>query len=75
MANQVGNAAKGMMLKGQITALTDTFNVILMQSGFVFNNATQHRYADVLASEVPNGLGYVTGVRSWQEWLSLSMTP
>ena len=61
MANQTPNTFRVMLWKGQIACLTDTFKVILMKSGFVFNKDTHHCYADVIASEVANGLGYTTG--------------
>ncbi len=50
-----------MILKGDIVALTDVFNIILMQSGFTFDPDTHHAYADVIASELPTALGYTIG--------------
>jgi hypothetical protein len=61
MANQVPNSFKGMLWKGQITGLTDSFKMILMQPGFVFNKDSHHAYADVSASEVVTGVGYTVG--------------
>jgi hypothetical protein len=60
VANQVPNTLKKMIFKGDIVALTDVFKIILMQPGFVFDPDVHHAYADVLASEVANGLGYAT---------------
>lgn len=60
MSNQIANYAKGMFLEGQI-ASSDTFKVILMVSGFVFDKDTQQDYSDVSASEVASGNGYTTG--------------
>lgn len=60
MANAIANYAKGMFLKGQL-ASSDTFKILLMKSGFVFDKDTHQDYADVIASEVANGLGYTTG--------------
>ncbi len=60
MANQTANRIKYMLLSGQIVS-TDTFNIILMMPGFTFDPDSHHAYADVLASEVANGLGYTTG--------------
>jgi len=60
MSNEIANYAKGMLLEGQI-ASSDTFKIILMESGFVFNKDTQQDYSDVSASEVTNGVGYTTG--------------
>jgi hypothetical protein len=61
MANAIANSFKGMLLKGQITGLTDTFKIILMKTGFVFDVDAHHAYADVSASQLANGLGYTTG--------------
>ena len=61
MANRLPNSFKAMLFKGQITSLADTFKIILMKDGFVFDVDTHHAYADVLANEIENGLGYTTG--------------
>ncbi len=61
MANEISNTFKAMALKGQIAALSDTFKVILMKSGFVFVNSSHHAYADVSASELPTANGYTAG--------------
>ena len=39
----------------------DTYKMILMQPGFVFDQDTHYTYALVSASEVANGNGYTTG--------------
>lgn len=61
MANQISNYVKGMLLKGQIAGTTDTFKIILMQSGFTYDKDSHQDYSDVSASEVTNGNGYTTG--------------
>ena len=61
MANAMPNSCKKMLLEGQITGLTDTFKIILMKSGFVFDVDAHHAYADVSNDEVADGLGYSTG--------------
>ena len=61
MANQMTNVAKGLYLTGNITSLSDTFKIILMKSGFVFDPATHTTYSAVSSNEVANGLGYTTG--------------
>jgi hypothetical protein len=62
MSNAVPiKAIEIMKWKGQINALTDTFKIILMQSGFVFNPVTHLSYADVSASELPTANGYTAG--------------
>ena len=50
-----------MLWKGQVQAATDVFKIILMKTGFVFDPDSHHDYADVLADELANGLGYTTG--------------
>lgn len=61
MANEIANAFKGMLWKGQIAAETDTFKIILMASGYEFNKDTHFNYAAVSASELPTGNGYTHG--------------
>ncbi len=61
MANTVCNNFKGMLLEGHINGLTDSFKIILMQAGFVFDPDSDYTYADVSTSEVANGNGYTTG--------------
>ncbi|MCK5605905.1 hypothetical protein KAR91_28670 [Candidatus Pacearchaeota archaeon] len=68
MANSQPNSYKVMLMKGQIhatdkagTGAVDVFKIILMQSGFVFDKDNHNAYADVIASEIPNGNGYTTG--------------
>jgi len=61
MANQVPNSFKSMLYKGQISALTDTFKIILMQTGFVFDKDNHHCYADISADELATGNGYTAG--------------
>jgi len=61
MANTSPNSFKKMLLKGDITSLSDTFKIILMKAGFTFDKDTHHAYANVSTNEVANGLGYTTG--------------
>ncbi len=60
MANDVPNSFKAMVLKGQIDGDGDTFKMILMASGFVFDKDTHCAYANVSAYETANGAGYTT---------------
>jgi hypothetical protein len=60
MANVISNTFKGMLLKGQMT-LSDSYKIILMQDGFVFDNATHFAYANVSASELVTAYGYTAG--------------
>jgi len=61
MANITANSAKKMFLKGDIHGLTDTFKIILLGDGFIFDETAHHTYADVVAHEVANAYGYTTG--------------
>jgi hypothetical protein len=61
MATEVSNKLKYLLAIGAIASLSDTFKIILMQSGFTFNKRTHHGYADVSASELPDGNGYTAG--------------
>lgn len=56
--NQVPNSLKQMLWKGQISVLTDTFKIILMQVGFTFNKDSHHSYSDISVWELPTGNGY-----------------
>jgi len=40
---------------------TDTSKICLMQTGFTFDRATHHVYADISASELATANGYVAG--------------
>jgi hypothetical protein len=61
MANVISSKFKQMLLKNQVAVLSDTFKIILMQPGFVFNNTTQFAYANVSASELATAYGYIAG--------------
>lgn len=61
MSNAVPMSFEIMKWKGQIAGLTDTFKLILMQTGFVYNPVTHNSYADVSASELATGSGYTAG--------------
>lgn len=57
----VSNKIKYLLLTKNINFAADTFKMILMASGFVFNKDTHHGYADVSGQELANGNGYTTG--------------
>lgn len=61
MANQAANRLKYLVSSGGIDFSSDTFKIILMQSGFTFDKDTHHDYGDVSGDELPNGNGYTTG--------------
>jgi len=42
----------------------DSFKIILMATGFVFNADTHHGYADVSASELATGYGYTRNTKT-----------
>ena len=58
MATKICQNISYLMVKGEINFGTDSFIVILMQSGFVFDRANHHTYADVSADELTTGNGY-----------------
>lgn len=61
MSNQASNHIKYLLATKAIDFSSDTFKIILMQSGFVFDKDAHEEYADVSGSELPNGNGYTTG--------------
>jgi len=46
------------MSKGNVDLDTDSLIWILMDTGFVYDRATHHEYADISASELATGNGY-----------------
>lgn len=63
MATTVSNKVTLMLTNASMTFATNSFRLILMASGFVFNEDTHDGYADVSASELAAGNGYTaTGV-------------
>ena len=61
MATEASNKIKFLLAKKAIDFSADTFKIILMQSGFVFNKDTHEGYANVSASELGTGNGYTAG--------------
>ena len=61
MASRVSNNFRLLLATKVVDFANDTFKIILMQEGFVFNPDTHDLYANVSASEVANGFGYTTG--------------
>lgn len=60
MANAAPNHIKYLLATGAIDFANDTFKIILMQSGFVFDIDTHEEYTDVSGNELANGNGYTT---------------
>jgi hypothetical protein len=58
MANQVPNHFKYLLATKAIDFDNDSFIIILMESGFVFNKDTHALYADVSGNELPTANGY-----------------
>lgn len=61
MASDVSNKLLYLLAKKAIDFSADTFKIILMQPGFVFNRDTHAGYANVSASELATGNGYTAG--------------
>lgn len=61
MASTIANKAKFELASGRIDFDADTFKIILMASGFTFDEDTHHGYADVSGSELGTGNGYTAG--------------
>jgi len=61
MSSKVCNKFRFLLATKAVNMSGDTFKIILMQYGFVFNEDTHEKYADIIASEVALGSGYTTG--------------
>lgn len=61
MSNQVLNTFKKMLLEGDIVGAADTFKIILMQTGFVFDQTTHTSYSAVSGNELATAYGYTAG--------------
>lgn len=64
MASTASNKIKYLLATKAIDFLNDSFKIILMQSGFVFNKDTHHQYSDVSASELSTGNGYTANSKT-----------
>lgn len=63
MASYCSTKITFLLATGIVDFATDVFRAILMTTGFVFDRATHHTYADVVASELAAVNGYTaTGV-------------
>ena len=61
MATTPSNKIKFLLATKVIDFSADTFKIILMATGYVFNKDTHECYADVSGSELPTGNGYTVG--------------
>ena len=64
MSSTVANKLKFLLASKAIDFANDSFKIILMASGFVFNLDTHHAYADVSASELATGYGYTRNTKT-----------
>ena len=58
MANQASNKIKYQLAIGAVDFSSDTFKIILMESGFVYNKDSHEDYIDVSGNELGGGNGY-----------------
>jgi hypothetical protein len=59
----LSNKIKYLILTKNIDFSADSFKIILMASGFVFNKDTHHGYADVSGQELATGNGYTQNTK------------
>lgn len=64
MSNKAPNHIKYLIACGSIGFLGDTFKIILMATGFVFDVDAHTKYADVVGSELPTLYGYTRGTKT-----------
>lgn len=64
MASELSNKIKYLMGIKAIDFANDSFKIILMASGFVFDKDAHHAYADVSASELATGYGYTRDTKT-----------
>jgi hypothetical protein len=64
MGSTPSNKLKFLLASKIIDFANDSFKIVLMQSGFVFNKDTHHGYADVSASELATGNGYTANTKT-----------
>jgi hypothetical protein len=64
MASTLSNKMRYLLATKAIDFSADSFKIILMASGFVFNADTHHGYADVSASELATGYGYTRNTKT-----------
>jgi hypothetical protein len=64
MASTSSNKLKFLLASKVIDFANDSFKIILMQSGFVFDKDAHHGYADVSASELATANGYAANTKT-----------
>jgi hypothetical protein len=64
MANAAPNHIKYLLATGAIDFSGDSFKIILMQTGFVFDKDVHEEYADVSGNELATANGYTQGSKT-----------
>ena len=64
MASTTSNKVKYLLAKKVIDFSADSFKIILMASGFIYNQDTHTAYADISASELATGYGYTRNTKT-----------
>lgn len=64
MASTAANKIKYLLSKGVIDFSADSFKIVLMATGFVFDTDAHHGYADISASELVTGNGYTANTKT-----------
>ena len=64
MATTPSNKLKFLLASKIIDFANDSFKIILMASGFVFDKDTHHGYANVSAYELATGYGYTQNTKT-----------
>lgn len=61
MANEASNHIKYLLATKAIDFANDTFKIILMDSGYTFDEDADEEYSDVSSDELGTGNGYTAG--------------
>jgi len=64
MASVLSNKIKFLLASKAIDFANDSFKIILMDTGFVFNKDTHHAYANISAYELATGNGYTQNTKT-----------
>jgi len=64
MSSVLSNKIKFLLASKAIDFANDSFKIILMDTGFVFNKDTHHAYANISAYELATGNGYTQNTKT-----------
>jgi len=64
MSSTLSNKMKFLLASKAIDFANDSFKIILMDTGFVFDKDTHHGYADISAYELATGNGYTQNTKT-----------